>query len=107
MAKIGSLPAKTVSALTGELSNMTIESDLRRKMRDNIRRLRDMGSYRGRRHAMVRYPRLCCVLLARLWALDGGLMSLRALGFTGQGTTDENTDFDGPEAEQGGEERLS
>ena len=31
---------------------MTIENDAKRKMRDDIRRLRDMGSYRGRRHAM-------------------------------------------------------
>ncbi len=31
---------------------MTIETDLRRQVQDNIRRLRDMGSYRGRRHAM-------------------------------------------------------
>lgn len=31
---------------------MTIENDLRRQVRDNIRRLKDMGSYRGRRHAM-------------------------------------------------------
>lgn len=51
-AKVGSLPTKTVSAITAELSEMTIENDLRRKLRDNIRRLRDMGSYRGRRHAM-------------------------------------------------------
>jgi len=51
-AKVGSLPGKTVTALTAELSNMTIENDLKRKLRENIRRLRDMGSYRGRRHAM-------------------------------------------------------
>ncbi|KAH8804558.1 hypothetical protein F5884DRAFT_417742 [Xylogone sp. PMI_703] len=51
-AKVGSLPAKTITALTAELSNMTIENDLKRQLRDNIRRLRDMGSYRGRRHAM-------------------------------------------------------
>jgi hypothetical protein len=31
---------------------MTIENDAKRKLKDNIRRLRDMGSYRGRRHAM-------------------------------------------------------
>lgn len=31
---------------------MTIESDAKKIMRDNIKRLRDMGSYRGRRHAM-------------------------------------------------------
>ena len=30
---------------------MTIENDLRRQVRDNIRRLRDMKSYRGLRHA--------------------------------------------------------
>jgi small subunit ribosomal protein S13 len=51
-ARIGDLPSKTVNALTAELSTMTIETDLRRKLRDNIARLRDMGSYRGRRHAM-------------------------------------------------------
>lgn len=31
---------------------MTIETDLRRKVRENIARLKDMGTYRGRRHAM-------------------------------------------------------
>ena len=51
-AKVGDLPAKTMNELTAELSTMTIENDLRRQVRDNIRRLRDMGSYRGRRHAM-------------------------------------------------------
>ena len=51
-AKVGSLANSEIQALTSELSNMTIETDLRRKMRENIRRLRDMGSYRGRRHAM-------------------------------------------------------
>jgi len=51
-ARIGDLPNKTVNALTAELSTMTIETYLRRKLRDNIARLRDMGSYRGRRHAM-------------------------------------------------------
>lgn len=51
-AKVGSIPAKTVTAITAELSNMTIENDAKRKLRENIKRLRDMGSYRGRRHAM-------------------------------------------------------
>lgn len=31
---------------------MTIESDAMKLVRDNIKRLRDMGAYRGRRHAM-------------------------------------------------------
>ena len=51
-AKVGGLVTKQVQDLTAALSNMTIENDLRRRLRDNIKRLRDMGSYRGRRHAM-------------------------------------------------------
>lgn len=52
LAKVGSLSAKTVTALTAELSQMKIENDARRLLHENIRRLKDMGSYRGRRHAM-------------------------------------------------------
>lgn len=52
MAKVGTLSAKTVTALTAELSQMKIENDARRLLRDNIKRLKDMASYRGRRHAM-------------------------------------------------------
>ncbi|KAL2119233.1 hypothetical protein VTJ04DRAFT_6193 [Mycothermus thermophilus] len=51
-AKMGTLPPKVVTALTAELSTMTLESDARKIVQDNIRRLRDMGAYRGRRHAM-------------------------------------------------------
>ncbi|KAK4242271.1 putative mitochondrial 37s ribosomal protein sws2 protein [Achaetomium macrosporum] len=51
-AKIGTLPPKTLTALTAELSTMTIEGDARRIIQENIKRLRDMGTYRGRRHAM-------------------------------------------------------
>lgn len=51
-AKIGSLRDKQISDLAAELSTMTLENDLRRQLVDNIKRLRDMGSYRGRRHAM-------------------------------------------------------
>lgn len=31
---------------------MTIENDAKKVLRENIQRLKDMGSYRGRRHAM-------------------------------------------------------
>ncbi len=31
---------------------MTIENDARKLVQDNIKRLRDMGTFRGRRHAM-------------------------------------------------------
>ncbi|KAI4206239.1 MAG: hypothetical protein LQ346_001210 [Caloplaca aetnensis] len=51
-ARVGALADKQVLELTAELSNMTIENDLKRKVQDNIKRLRDMGAYRGRRHAM-------------------------------------------------------
>ena len=49
---MGALPPKILTALTAELSTMTIESDARKLVQDNIKRLRDMGTYRGRRHAM-------------------------------------------------------
>ncbi|KAK1539764.1 30S ribosomal protein S13p/S18e [Colletotrichum costaricense] len=52
MSKVGALPPKTVTALTAELSTMTIESDARKIIQQNVMRLKDMGSYRGRRHAM-------------------------------------------------------
>lgn len=52
LAKVGSLSAKTVTALTAELSQMTIENDAKRLLHENLKRLKDMGSYRGRRHAM-------------------------------------------------------
>lgn len=50
--RIEALSPKTVIQLTAELSTMQIENDARGKITENIRRLKDMGSYRGRRHAM-------------------------------------------------------
>ncbi|KAH6987324.1 hypothetical protein BGZ61DRAFT_156665 [Ilyonectria robusta] len=52
LAKVGSLAPRTVTSLTAELSQMTLETDARRLVQENIRRLKDMGTYRGRRHAM-------------------------------------------------------
>jgi hypothetical protein len=72
-AKVGSLKNSTVMDLTAELSEMKIENDLRREVQDNIRRLKDMGAYRGRRHAMglpVRGQRTrsqVCAILALVW----------------------------------------
>lgn len=51
-ARIGALANQKVLAINAELSSMHIENDLRREVRENIRRLKDMGSYRGKRHAM-------------------------------------------------------
>ena len=52
MAKIGSLANQQILDLGAELSTMTIGSEFRRRIVENITRLRDMGTYRGRRHAM-------------------------------------------------------
>ncbi|KAL1588262.1 hypothetical protein WHR41_02772 [Cladosporium halotolerans] len=51
-ARVGALAEKQINNLAGELSEMTLENDARRQLQDNIKRLRDMGTYRGRRHAM-------------------------------------------------------
>lgn len=51
-AKVGTLRSAQILDLNAELTNMKIENDLRREVQDNIRRLRDLGTYRGRRHAM-------------------------------------------------------
>lgn len=51
-SRLSGLGHRTVNDLSAELQNLTIENNLRRKLQDNIKRLRDMGTYRGRRHAM-------------------------------------------------------
>lgn len=51
-AKIGDLANKQVLSLTAALSEMKIENDLRRQILEDIRRLKDTGTVRGRRHAL-------------------------------------------------------
>jgi small subunit ribosomal protein S13 len=50
--KIGELSNQKILDLTADMTSMKLESDLKREVRGNILRLRDMGTYRGRRHAM-------------------------------------------------------
>ena len=74
-AKIGALSDRQINDLAAELSTMTLENDLRRQLVDNIKRLRDMGTYRGRRHAMglpvrgqktrTQVCKICDILLVR------------------------------------------
>jgi small subunit ribosomal protein S13 len=52
MTTVGALGSQKLLDLTAELTSMKIENDARTEMRNNIKRLRDMGTYRGRRHAM-------------------------------------------------------
>jgi len=51
-AKIGELANRQVLDITAALSNMKIENDLRRQVLENIRRLKETGTYRGKRHAL-------------------------------------------------------
>jgi small subunit ribosomal protein S13 len=41
-----------LTTLTNQLSEMKIETDLKKEIKANIKRLKDINSYRGRRHAM-------------------------------------------------------
>lgn len=50
-ARVGGLKVSQIDSLSDELSTMVLENDLRRQLQDNIKRLREMGTYRGRRHA--------------------------------------------------------
>jgi len=93
-AKVGSLKNATVLDLTAELSNMKIENDLRREVNDNIRRLKDMGAYRGRRHAMG--------LPVRGQRTRTQVSAVVALGYVGVLTS---IDYDCSEIEQDGERR--
>ena len=51
-ATMASLTEEQMNALGQHLTGMTIENDLKRQMQANIAHLRNVGTYRGRRHAM-------------------------------------------------------
>jgi small subunit ribosomal protein S13 len=48
--KIGDLPELSLDAIRSEISKLTVEGDLRRELSMNIKRLLDLGCYRGIRH---------------------------------------------------------
>ena len=48
--KIGDLPEDVLEKLRNEVGRYTIEGDLRREVSMSIKRLMDLGSYRGIRH---------------------------------------------------------
>ena len=48
--KVRDLSEPELEKLRNEISNMTIEGDLRREVSMNIKRLMDLGSFRGIRH---------------------------------------------------------
>lgn len=49
-AKIKDLTESELEALRGEVGKLKVEGDLRRDISMNIKRLMDLGSYRGMRH---------------------------------------------------------
>ena len=49
-AKISTLSEDQLEELRSEVNNLTVEGDLRRELQMNIKRLKDLGCYRGLRH---------------------------------------------------------
>ena len=49
-AKVGDLPEDKLDAIRNEIGGLTVEGDLRRESAMNIKRLMDLGCYRGLRH---------------------------------------------------------
>ncbi len=48
--KVGSLSEADLDAIRGAVAQFTVEGDLRREVSINIKRLMDLGCYRGIRH---------------------------------------------------------
>lgn len=49
-AKVRDLSEEQLDALRNEISKLVVEGDLRREVQMNIKRLKDLGCYRGIRH---------------------------------------------------------
>ena len=49
-AKVSSLSEEQLDSLRNEIAKLTVEGDLRRTISINIKRLLDLGCYRGLRH---------------------------------------------------------
>lgn len=48
--RVNDLTEAQVQSLRDQVSGLTVEGDLRRQVASNIKRLQDIGSYRGMRH---------------------------------------------------------
>jgi small subunit ribosomal protein S13 len=48
--KIGDLSEEVLESVRGEVAKLTVEGDLRREVNMNIKRLMDLGCFRGLRH---------------------------------------------------------
>lgn len=71
-ARLSSLSHPTATALSLEMSKLKLDTDLKNELQANLERLRDLGTYRGRRHAQVHRHLpvfLRCFMCARISAL--------------------------------------
>ena len=50
VTKVATLSEEQLDAIRGEVTKITVEGDLRREVSMNIKRLMDLGAYRGLRH---------------------------------------------------------
>jgi small subunit ribosomal protein S13 len=48
--KVGDLSEEQLDSVRGEIAKLTVEGDLRREVNMNIKRLMDLGCFRGLRH---------------------------------------------------------
>lgn len=73
--------------MTAVLSDMKIENDLRREVVNDIKRLKETGTYRGRRHALglpVRGQRTRTqVRILPIFGSDGYIIAILGLQSTG------------------------
>jgi len=49
-ARVSTLTEEQLESLRSEVSTLAVEGDLRRELQMNIKRLKDLGCYRGLRH---------------------------------------------------------
>ncbi|KZY63612.1 30S ribosomal protein S13 [Oleiphilus sp. HI0071] len=49
-SRVSTLTEEQLDALRAEVSKLTVEGDLRREVQMNIKRLKDLGCFRGLRH---------------------------------------------------------
>jgi small subunit ribosomal protein S13 len=49
--RVSQLTNQEIAAITGALAKYKIEGDLRKEVSENIKRLKEIGSYRGLRHS--------------------------------------------------------
>ena len=50
VVKIQDLPEESLDAIRAEVAKLAVEGDLRREVSMNVKRLMDLGCYRGMRH---------------------------------------------------------